>query len=1172
MSNAIKLPVLDTLLSNLPGMVYRCCNDESWTMQFVSAGAKELTGYDPEDLIDNRLLSYASLIHANDRQHVQIEVQKAIAKGRPFQVTYRIITADGVQKWVWEQGNAVLDQLGSLVALEGYITDITQSKQAQEVIHESEERFKNVVKATTDTIWDWNLKNDSLWWSEGMHEWFGFPLEELEPGIEAWANRIHPDDKLRVMDDIDAVINGSEENWTDEYRFLRKDGSFAYVLDRGFVIRDDDGQAARMVGSIIDLTARKQSELDLARLNRALQMRTACSELLIRATDEIGLLTDICRLAVNTGGYRMAWVGYAQDDDAKSIKIMTYAGTAADAEYINRMNPSWSKEIPTGRGPAGQVIRTGKSYAIENVLEEPSFAPWRAAAKKRGYRGAIILPLRSKETGRTFGVLALYSCGDFTVVGEETVLLQQLADDLSFGIGNIRTQQERQRIHAAVLTMAAGVSASTDTVFEQLVRSMIHAVGAQAGFIARLLPQKPLSARTITAVVDEKTIDNFDYVVEDMPCALLLQHRQYAIPAGAAEKFPHAYLLSNLKAKGYAGARLENSSREQVGQLFVLFRESIEQTDFVMSTLRIFATRAAGELQREVADARIREQASLLDKTNEAIIVRGLDNLVRFWNKGAERLYGYTAEEVIGQPISNLRLYGSAEVLQKPTRHVLAHGEWNGEFVECRKDGGILTVEEHWSLVLNDQGQPHAIFAITADITQRKADEREIQYLAYYDQLTQLPNRSLLMDRLQRALANNARNHHRGALLFIDLDNFKTLNDTLGHDMGDLLLQQVATRLKDCVRDSDTVARLGGDEFIVMLENLSDAEEEAMLQAKHIGEKILDRINEPFQLAHYEHHSTPSIGVTLFKDQRDQAGEILKRADLAMYQAKAVGRNALRFFDYPMQTAVSARAALQADIRQSLRDNHFLLYYQPQIDGENRITGVEALIRWQHPVRGFVVPDDFIALAEESGLILPLGQWVLHTACNQLVTWSRQAHMAPLSLAVNVSVRQMRHPEFVEQVLNVLDQTGANPYKLKLELTESVLVENVEDAIEKMTALKARGVGFSLDDFGTGYSSLSYLKRLPLDLIKIDQSFVRDLLTDPNDASIARTIVALAQSLGLDVIAEGVETEVQREFLALNGCRAYQGFLCSPPLPAAELEALVSKQRARNNTRFGQSN
>lgn len=446
---------------------------------------------------------------------------------------------------------------------------------------------------------------------------------------------------------------------------------------------------------------------------------------------------------------------------------------------------------------------------------------------------------------------------------------------------------------------------------------------------------------------------------------------------------------------------------------------------------------------------------------------------------------------------------------------------------------------------------------ITALQAERRLAEEMATNLALYDPLTQLPNRRMLMDRLAQALISSERSRRRGALLLIDLDNFKTINDTLGHDQGDLLLQQVGQRLKSCVRVGDIVARLGGDEFVVILELLSDIPEVAASQTELVGSKILAALGQPYQLTGSSNRSTPSIGITLFVGQQNTVDELLKQADLAMYQAKAAGRNALRFFDQTMQAVAIERAALETGLRDALRERQFVLYFQPQVSGANRLIGAEALVRWHHPQRGMVSPAEFIPMAEETGLILPLGLWVLEAACEQLVIWASESNTDHLTLAVNVSANQMHQPDFVEQVIATLEKTGANPQRLKLELTESLLVSDVETTIAKMTSLKTYGVGFALDDFGTGYSSLSYLKRLPLYQLKIDQSFIRDILSDANDAAIAKMVIALGESMGLAVIAEGVESEAQRESLAQMGCHAYQGYLFSRPVPISEFEKIA---------------
>jgi diguanylate cyclase (GGDEF)-like protein len=434
------------------------------------------------------------------------------------------------------------------------------------------------------------------------------------------------------------------------------------------------------------------------------------------------------------------------------------------------------------------------------------------------------------------------------------------------------------------------------------------------------------------------------------------------------------------------------------------------------------------------------------------------------------------------------------------------------------------------------------------------------QLLAKWQTTSTAAGHAALVDRLQQVLATSERTGDNTAVLFVDLDNFKTLNDTRGHEVGDLLLKQVATRLRTGVREQDTVARLGGDEFVVVLQSLSPDAREAAAHTRVLGEKLLHDLRQPYDLAGYEHHITASIGVTLLRDHLAPLDEVLKQADMAMYRAKDAGRNTLRFFDPDMQQAVNRRALLESELHTGLRMSQFLLLYQPQVDSCGCVTGAEALVRWQHPVRGMVSPAEFIPLAEETGLILPLGDWVMETAMRQQALWRGIPGLTHLQLAINVSARQFLQEHFVDQLLAMVARTGANPHNIKLELTESLLLDNVDDVIAIMRALKAHGLGFALDDFGTGYSSLSYLKRLPLDQIKIDQGFVRDVLLDASDAAIARSIIGLADSLGLSVIAEGVETEEHYQFLLAHGCKAFQGYLFGRPLAldAFERQALAA--------------
>ncbi len=543
-------------------------------------------------------------------------------------------------------------------------------------------------------------------------------------------------------------------------------------------------------------------------------------------------------------------------------------------------------------------------------------------------------------------------------------------------------------------------------------------------------------------------------------------------------------------------------------------------------------------------------------ESQEGMLVTDADNRILRVNRAFTSITGYEKEEVIGQ---NPRLLSSGLHDQAFYEGMWAalngSGTWEGEIWNRKKDGSIYAellsitaVKDHHNVVTNYVGTFN-------DITMNKAAEEQIRNLAFYDPLSGLPNRRLLLDRLHQALASSARSGKQGAVLFLDLDHFKTLNDTQGHDMGDLLLQEVAKRLTGSVREDDTVARFGGDEFVVVLEDLSENTLEAAAQTEVIGEKILSTINKPYVLRDREYHSTSSIGATLFNDHQSGVEELLKQADIAMYQAKTSGRNTVRFFDPKMQETINVRATLEAELRTALEQEQFRLYYQVQVDKYGAALGAEALIRWTHPTRGMVSPVHFIPLAEETGLITQIGQWVLETACAQIKAWQLRPETRNLVLSINVSAKQFRENDFVSNVRSAVARFGIDPRRLKLELTESLLHENVDNTVLIMNALRDVGVRFSLDDFGTGYSSLQYLKRLPLDQLKIDQSFVRDLVIDSSDRSIVRTIVAMAQSLNLDVIAEGVETEAQRDILLSNACVQYQGYLFGKPLPIEQFEA-----------------
>ena len=1022
-------------------------------------------------------------------------------------------------------------------------------------LRRSQKQYEDLFQTHPQPIWVFALDErlTLLAANEAMVEVYGYSHEELlGMGLpDLWP----PGEHELHWQALKNVQGGKSVN-----RLLlqhrRKDGRLIDVEIASRTI-DFNGMAARQ-SMAIDVTDRLEAEREITRMARARHLLSACNEAIVRAESEAELLEAICRITVELGGYPMTWVGLARDDARKSIDCVASAG--AHPDYIESLSLSWDEENPLGQGPAAQVIRSGNTIIVRNVQEAASHAGLADRLHPRGFHGLVCLPLKHAE--QTFGVLYLYASEVLQISPHESELLGELAKDLAFGMQSFRARQEQQHMQTSVLKVAASVSAATGTAFfVHLVRNMAEALGAESACLGRFIPSAhgaPERLVTLALVVNGELAPNAEYLLSGTPSEHLATEYQFCVTHGLRTQFPQSVVVDQTAAEAYVGQQLCDSAGTVTGMLFVLFRQPLQNPGFAQSTLQIFASRASAEIERLAADAHIRRQASLLDQARDAIIVRNLAHRITFWNQGAERLYGWTQQQAMGQPVDAL-LHLDRSQFERATRAVLAQGEWSGELVQRHRDGHTLDTEGRWTLVSGEEGEASSILAINSDIHERKATEREIQRLAFYDALTGLPNRMLLLDRAGHALANAARAGEGGALLFIDLDNFKTLNDTLGHDKGDLLLQQVARRLETCVRSSDTVARLGGDEFVVMLEALSSEPATLALETRAVAEKVLSTLAQPYKLDGHHYRTTPSIGIAPFGEGTTTVGDLLKQADLAMYQAKTGGRNTLRFYDPHMQAVVSARAELETDMRAALAKGEFLLHYQPQVRHDGRWLGVEALARWQHPQRGLVSPAEFIPVAEETGLIRTLGRWVLHTACQVLAHWQEDPALHHLSMAVNVSSRQFRSTSFVGDVSRMLAITGAPARRLKLELTESVLVDNVESTIATMESLRAMGVRFSLDDFGTGYSSLSYLKRMPLHQLKIDQSFVRDLLTDPNDAAIVDTIVALSAALGLDVIAEGVETLEQREMLLQAGCMAFQGYLYSRPLDdAALLEMLHS--------------
>jgi diguanylate cyclase (GGDEF)-like protein/PAS domain S-box-containing protein len=1173
-----------------------------------------------QDSFPSTAKGFYSFIHPEDRQRLYVDTQRALRGEEAMDAEHRIVLPDGTLRHVHTRAVLIVDDGGKPALLSGTVHDITALKLANEALQRSLQELSDMKLAVDEhaimAITD--QRGIITYVNEKFCRISHYAREELIGHTHSIVNSGYHSHAF--MQELWRTISWGKV-WRGEIKNRTKSGTTYWVDTTIVPFCRGDERPHQYVAIRTDITARKKSEREVQRLASHLRttlesitdafltldrqwrftyMNSESERLLHRRRSELlgkviweelpALLGTVFETEARTAvseNHSVEFEAMLENVDRwysmraypSEDGLTVYFHDITERKKIEREVESSAERFRAVARVTADAIwdwdLAGDHIWLSDGIKKLFDLDWSDQAEGSGKvngalwaahihpddRAAIIDSLQRAIRGDAIEWHAEYRFlrkdGLFSDVVDRAVLIRGVDGEVTRLVGGMNDITERKRTLAAMMSVAAsGAVSSTMEFFQQLALTMADALGAQAAFVGRMLPDQPLVSRAIAATRLGILLENFDYAIEGPLREALLRDHEVEIVDGFAELNPQSPLLPWLNIKAFAGRLLLNSAGEVVGILFVAFTKPIRQSDFMLSTLRIFAARAAAELERRDADARIREQASLLDKAQDAIIVRGIDHRIHFWNKSAERLYGWRAEEVIGHSMEKM-LFPQSAAFMEATRQVMEFGEWSGEIAQQRKHGSTLMVEGRWTLVRDEQGAATSVLCINTDITQRKAAEQKIQRLAFYDSLTQLPNRLLLLERLQRAISGARPQQRVGALLFIDLDNFKNLNDTLGHDKGDLLLQQVAQRLTACLSEKDTVARLGGDEFVLLLEDISADPAQAAAQAEVIGHKIIGSFNLPFYLDSYEYFSTPSIGVTLFNDTVCSVDELLKRADIAMYQAKACGRNAMRFFDPGMQAVVSARAELEADMRHGLLESQFVLHYQAQVLSDGSITGAEVLLRWQHPRRGLVSPMEFIPLAEDTGLITVLGEYVLEAACRQLAAWATQPALQQLGLSVNVSAYQFRHPDFVEAALDIIDRSGADPHKLKLELTESLLVANVEEIIAEMSILKARGVGFSLDDFGTGYSSLSYLKRLPLDELKIDQSFIRDVLTDPNDAVIARTIVALGQSLGLAVIAEGVETEAQREFLANNNCHAYQGYLFSKPLPLEEFEAFI---------------
>ena len=961
---------------------------------------------------------------------------------------------------------------------------------------------------------EWLRCNDHLC------EILGYPREELLR--RTWAEMTHPDDLAADVACFDRLLAGEIEGYTLDKRFIRKDGSVIFVtLDvRG--VRSADGRLEHVLATMQDITERKLTEAKTQRLTAIHAAVSECNQAIIRSHSAEELFPQICRIAVLYGGMKTAWVGRL---DRETLLVRPAFSFGDDLGLLSELQVSIDPDLPKGRGPTGIAVRERKPYWVQNFQTEPALEPWYERAERSGWRASAALPLT--RDGEVVGAFILYA-GETNAFDEAVqILLIKMAQDISFALTLFAREEER--------------------------RAMENALRESESRFRELYEKAPLAYQSLDVEgnileVNDAWLNLLGFRREEVIGRFIGDFMTDVSIKTLQDEFPKFQQRGKVD-----GPLFHFLHRDGTHRLLMVNGQIARDRDGNFLRTHCIMTDLTERLQ---SAEQLRLAAAVFEQSAEGIVIIDATHNVLMVNQAYVKMTGYSAAELIGKlpPVMDPGC-NDASFIRAMWETVETHGSWQGELWNRRKDGDLYPELASVSRVHDEEGKVSHYIAIVTDISAHKANEAHIHRLAHFDALTGLPNRSLLADRVGQSLSRVERNAESLALIFMDIDRFKNVNDSLGHRIGDELLIQVAGRLRHVLREEDTVSRLGGDEFILVLPSAS-AE-----GAAHVAEKVLKSLSAPYQIEHHELNVTASLGIAMYPNDGHTYDALSMCADAAMYRAKQGGRNTFRFFTREMQERSDRTLQLENALRRALDMDQLELHYQPQISlADGRVIGVEALLRWRHPELGNVSPADFVPIAEESGLILPIGEWVLRIAICQMQLW-QEAGLPTMVMAVNLSAVQFRQSRLPELVSQTLEEFKLPPECLELELTEGVAMDNPVGAIAVMNDLHERGVHMSIDDFGTGYSSLSYLKRFKVYKLKIDQSFVRDLSTDPEDAAIVEAIIGLSRSLGLKTIAEGVETAEQLAFLRERGCDEAQGYHIGRPMLAEDFEAFLRDYR-----------
>lgn len=1063
----------------------------------------------------------------------------------------------------WRE-NRVIRLAEGLVA--AVYEDVTQRVEAEHARAESEQRFRLLTESSLDGIWNWNVVDNELYLSPRWKSQLGYGDTELRNAFETWTDLLHPDDRQRVLDHVSSFVDAPEAIWEDRFRLRHKYGHYIWLLARGSAVLDERNRLVRILGVHVDIDRSRRAEIAERRKDAVLEAvfeslpdlfflvdadgvivdyrARQSDDLYVPPEQFLGrrmvdvlpeepgrLFTDAIARADRSG--ELVTIEYALDIHGSQrdfeARISPLRGQQHDIVVVRditdqkRMELALKERIKEMRclysihrdilgDTSEDAFFENTVRQLEKGLQFPDLCVVTITAGSRHYGNTpasphpdrmLCSPIKLK--GRTVGRVEVgYSAQREFLLPEEQQLVNGVAEGVSTWLER-RQAEDYLRRYENIVSMTPDLMSYVDRDY---IYRLVN--DAYASMLKR--DKNDVIGHSVASVVGESM---FSKIVKP--------HLDDCF-AGKDVHYVHEFELGG--AKRYMDVRY-HPHRTHAGSVL----------GAVVNVRDITASHEAQE--------RIRQAAEVFKSTVEGVTITDLDGAILDVNDAFSKITGYSREEVIGE---NPRILQSgwhdADFYRRMWESLRNLGYWRGEIWNRRKNGIVYPELLTISAVRDDDGQASGYVAVFADITMAKQTEEQLDHLAHHDALTQLPNRLLFNARLEQSILHSQRQGSSLAVAFVDLDRFKKINDSLGHAAGDQLLVQIAERLTKAVRADDTIARISGDEFVALLEHVGD-----VCDVKVIVQKIMETFHEPFAVAENVVHMTCSIGISLYPDDGKHAADLLRNADTAMYRAKEEGRNTYQFYTEEMTTEAFEQMFLENALRTALNRDELQLFYQPQFEMHSgRCIGVEALVRWQHPEQGTILPGKFIPVAEKSDLIRDIGEWVLWTACSQVKEWL-QAGVEFGCIAVNVSSSQIQQAGFAQHVLDVLETIGLPPTRLEIEVTETSVMHRPEQSIQQLKELEAIGVSIAIDDFGTGYSSLSYLKQLPVSKLKIDRSFIRDIPVDTNDMAISEAVIALGKTLNMAVIAEGVETSGQAEFLQAKGCSLAQGYYYAKPQP-----------------------